>query len=261
MYTRPSLGEHWRKISMRLRRFMVSSHFQSLLASLFLFLSGSSIDIIPRWKRTKLLLPLCASSSRHPSFHRLTKLRTLSKQMCWTLGYLSVGINSSVFTTMMIAVFSQFYLRRYRATWFRKYNYLLSAGLDAVSYYLDIEMFDRYSHLSNFWTAGYSNHGLYRHIRFVRRFRKSSRYAKLGLERKALFDSHHLLFCWSTVIWLWITSLRQTSTSIIVWISINKILILGRSLFSNLSHFFSVCISIFRRLDWWTSKYRASLFP
>jgi hypothetical protein len=51
--------------------------------------------------------------------------------MCWTLGYLSVGINSSVFTTMMIAVFSQFYLRRYRATWFRKYNYLLSAGLDA----------------------------------------------------------------------------------------------------------------------------------
>lgn len=50
--------------------------------------------------------------------------------MCWTLGYLSVGINSSVFTTMLIALFSQYYLRVYRATWFRKYNYLLSAGLD-----------------------------------------------------------------------------------------------------------------------------------
>ncbi|BGP50986.1 hypothetical protein JCM10450v2_006912 [Rhodotorula kratochvilovae] len=49
---------------------------------------------------------------------------------CWCLGYLSVGINSSVFGTMLVAVFSQFYLRRYRATWFRKYNYLMSAALD-----------------------------------------------------------------------------------------------------------------------------------
>jgi len=49
---------------------------------------------------------------------------------CWCLGYLSVGINSSIFTTMLLAIFSQFYLRRYRATWFRKYNYLMSAALD-----------------------------------------------------------------------------------------------------------------------------------
>jgi hypothetical protein len=47
-----------------------------------------------------------------------------------TLGYLSVGINSSVFTTFMLAVFSQHYLRRYRASWFRKYNFLASAALD-----------------------------------------------------------------------------------------------------------------------------------
>ncbi|KAF9025798.1 OPT oligopeptide transporter [Hymenopellis radicata] len=46
------------------------------------------------------------------------------------LGYLSVGINSSVFTTFCLAVFSQYYLRKYRATWFRKYNFLLSAALD-----------------------------------------------------------------------------------------------------------------------------------
>lgn len=47
-----------------------------------------------------------------------------------TLGYLSVGINSSVFTTFMLAVFSQYYLRKYRPRWFRKYNFLLSAALD-----------------------------------------------------------------------------------------------------------------------------------
>lgn len=46
------------------------------------------------------------------------------------LGYLSVGINSSVFTSFLLAVFSQYYLRKYRATWFRKYNFLLSAALD-----------------------------------------------------------------------------------------------------------------------------------
>lgn len=46
------------------------------------------------------------------------------------LGYLSVGINSSIFTSFALAIFSQYYLRRYRATWFRKYNFLLSAALD-----------------------------------------------------------------------------------------------------------------------------------
>ncbi|CAK5272524.1 unnamed protein product [Mycena citricolor] len=46
------------------------------------------------------------------------------------LGYLAVGINSSVFTSFCLAIFSQFYLRKYRATFFRKYNFLLSAALD-----------------------------------------------------------------------------------------------------------------------------------
>ena len=46
------------------------------------------------------------------------------------LGYLSVGINTSVFSTFLLAVFSQYYLRRYRPRWFRKYNFLMSAALD-----------------------------------------------------------------------------------------------------------------------------------
>ncbi|KAH8917353.1 OPT oligopeptide transporter [Atractiella rhizophila] len=46
------------------------------------------------------------------------------------LGYLSVGINSSVFTSFLFAIWSQWYMRKYRPRWFRKYNFLLSAALD-----------------------------------------------------------------------------------------------------------------------------------
>ncbi|KAJ3328971.1 hypothetical protein HDU76_008907, partial [Blyttiomyces sp. JEL0837] len=49
----------------------------------------------------------------------------------WYLGYLTVGINSSIFSYILIGMFSQYYLRRYHAAWFNKYNYLLSAALDA----------------------------------------------------------------------------------------------------------------------------------
>ena len=46
------------------------------------------------------------------------------------LGYLSVGINSSWMTSLALAIFSQWYLRKRRPRWFRKYNFLLSAALD-----------------------------------------------------------------------------------------------------------------------------------
>ena len=32
--------------------------------------------------------------------------------------------------SFLMAIFSQYYLRKYRARWFRKYNFLLSAALD-----------------------------------------------------------------------------------------------------------------------------------
>ncbi|KAJ7890176.1 peptide transporter MTD1 [Mycena olivaceomarginata] len=66
----------------------------------------------------------------HRFFPRLGANHVVTPILCWTLGYLSVGINTSVFTTFLLAVFSQFYLRRYRPRWFRKYNFLLSAALD-----------------------------------------------------------------------------------------------------------------------------------
>lgn len=46
------------------------------------------------------------------------------------LGILSVGINSSLLSSFVLAIFSQYYLREYRASWFRKYNFLLNAALD-----------------------------------------------------------------------------------------------------------------------------------
>ncbi|KAJ6571252.1 peptide transporter MTD1 [Mycena capillaripes] len=66
----------------------------------------------------------------HRFFPKLGANHVVTPILCWTLGYLSVGINTSVFTTFLLAVFSQFYLRRYRPRWFRKYNFLLSAALD-----------------------------------------------------------------------------------------------------------------------------------
>ncbi|GAA5984472.1 hypothetical protein JCM11641_006993 [Rhodosporidiobolus odoratus] len=72
----------------------------------------------------------------HRAFPKMRFDQFCSPITCWCLGYLSVGINSSVFTTMLVAIFSQFYLRRYCATWFRKYNYLLSAALDGGTQFM-----------------------------------------------------------------------------------------------------------------------------
>ena len=66
----------------------------------------------------------------HRYFPKVHADKVVTPVLCWTLGYLSVGINSSVFTTFLLAVFSQYYLRVYRPRWFRKYNFLMSAALD-----------------------------------------------------------------------------------------------------------------------------------
>ncbi|KAF8993551.1 peptide transporter MTD1 [Cyathus striatus] len=66
----------------------------------------------------------------HKRYPNLGADKVVTPILCWTLGYLSVGINSSVFTTFILALFSQYYLRKYRPGWFRKYNFLLSAALD-----------------------------------------------------------------------------------------------------------------------------------
>ncbi|KAJ7643180.1 peptide transporter MTD1 [Mycena rosella] len=66
----------------------------------------------------------------HRFFPKLGANYVVTPILCSALGWCSGGINSSTFTMFLIGIFSQFYLRRYRPRWFRKYNYLLSAALD-----------------------------------------------------------------------------------------------------------------------------------
>ena len=46
------------------------------------------------------------------------------------IGWLCVGINSSIFSYFSIAYISQWYLRTRYPRWFVKYNYVLAAALD-----------------------------------------------------------------------------------------------------------------------------------
>jgi hypothetical protein len=74
----------------------------------------------PKLGADRVITPIVRSSRSYQSANDLTL--TPFSQLCWALGYLSVGINSSVFTTFLVAIFSQYYLRIHRPTWFRKYN-------------------------------------------------------------------------------------------------------------------------------------------
>ncbi|GAA5886511.1 hypothetical protein JCM6882_001666 [Rhodosporidiobolus microsporus] len=96
---------------------------------------GSTYFIIPLAIVIGLAVPL-PFYALHRIFPKMKFDTVVSPIICWCLGYLSVGINSSVFTTMLLAIFSQFYLRRYRSTWFRKYNYLMSAALDGGTQFM-----------------------------------------------------------------------------------------------------------------------------
>lgn len=49
--------------------------------------------------------------------------------ICTWLGWLSVGINSSLLPYFVFGVFTQYYLRKYRAVWFAKYNLIVTAAI------------------------------------------------------------------------------------------------------------------------------------
>ncbi|KAF8150696.1 OPT oligopeptide transporter protein-domain-containing protein [Crassisporium funariophilum] len=61
------------------------------------------------------------------------KLRTdylYTPVICYYIGWLCVGINSSIFSYFSIAWISQWWLRTRYPHWFAKYNYILAAALD-----------------------------------------------------------------------------------------------------------------------------------
>lgn len=48
----------------------------------------------------------------------------------WYMGWLFVGINSSILPYFAIGFFAQWWLRKYHPRYFTKYNYIVSAALD-----------------------------------------------------------------------------------------------------------------------------------
>ncbi|KAG7699842.1 hypothetical protein KL930_004951 [Ogataea haglerorum] len=49
--------------------------------------------------------------------------------LVWYIGWLCVGVNSSITTFFIAAFVSQFYLRKYKPLYFKKYNYIVAAAL------------------------------------------------------------------------------------------------------------------------------------
>lgn len=66
----------------------------------------------------------------HRFFPRLGADKVVVPLFVYAFGYLNAGINSQNFFCVVLAFVSQWYLRKHRSTWFRKYNFLLSAALD-----------------------------------------------------------------------------------------------------------------------------------
>ncbi|KAG6865789.1 hypothetical protein C0991_011781 [Blastosporella zonata] len=66
----------------------------------------------------------------HRYFPKLRADYLYTPVICYYIGWLCVGINSSITTYFMIAWFSQWWLRTRYPRWFAKYNYIVAAALD-----------------------------------------------------------------------------------------------------------------------------------
>ncbi|KAI0057185.1 OPT superfamily oligopeptide transporter [Artomyces pyxidatus] len=66
----------------------------------------------------------------HKKFPKLRADYLYTPVICYYIGWLCVGINSSITSYFAIAWFSQWYLRTRYPRWFAKYNYILGAALD-----------------------------------------------------------------------------------------------------------------------------------
>lgn len=65
----------------------------------------------------------------HQRFPKLGFRHIKTPIICWYLGYLKTGINSSAMMYFIIGFYIQFYVRKYHHEWFVKYNYLLAAAI------------------------------------------------------------------------------------------------------------------------------------
>lgn len=65
----------------------------------------------------------------HRRFPTLGLDYVVTPVLTWYLGYLSVGINSSVMMYFIIGFVVQFHIRKKYPEWFLKYNYILAAAI------------------------------------------------------------------------------------------------------------------------------------
>ncbi|KAJ7631067.1 OPT oligopeptide transporter [Roridomyces roridus] len=89
----------------------------------------STYGIIPLSIFIGLFIPL-PFYFLHRYFPKAQFNHVITPMITAQIGYLSGGINSSVFMTLLVCLFSQYYLRKYRPGFFRKYNFIMSAALD-----------------------------------------------------------------------------------------------------------------------------------
>jgi OPT family oligopeptide transporter len=94
-----------------------------------LYATGTRYGFVPYMLLVGLLFPI-PFWLLHKKFPKFGFNLVFTPVLVAELGILSVGINSSLFSSFALAIYSQYYLRKYHATWFRKYNFLLSAALD-----------------------------------------------------------------------------------------------------------------------------------
>lgn len=72
----------------------------------------------------------------HRKFPKMGYNYIVTPVISYFLGYLSVGINSSVMVFFAVGFFVQFYVRKRYPEWFIKYNYLLAAAISGGTEFL-----------------------------------------------------------------------------------------------------------------------------
>lgn len=89
----------------------------------YLYQPSGRYGIIPMSILIGLIVPI-PFWLLHRKYPKLHFDGVITPMICSEIGALSGGINSAVFNTFLLCMFSQFYLRRYHPRWFRKYNFL-----------------------------------------------------------------------------------------------------------------------------------------
>ena len=99
-----------------------------------ILLSGCNLlkTMLQRWPR---IGPVQTDNVILPIIYTVSYLISISyySDLAQYSASLSFGVTSYVTSAVLVGIISQFWLRNYHPGWFRKYNYILGAALDAGS--------------------------------------------------------------------------------------------------------------------------------